>query len=147
MPTTDTALSVARVIHATPDRVFRAWTVPTELQRWSCPEGATVEDAAVDLKVGGSYTIVMRNAAGDTHTAVGTYREIDPPRRLVYTWNWREPDHQVGETVVTVEFNDLGGSTEVVLRHEGFPAPEATAAHEDGWTSCFGRLASLFPAA
>ena len=88
----------------------------------------------------------MRNAEGQTHTAVGTYREISPPTRLVYTWDWVEEEYQVGETLVTVEFKDLGGSTEVVLRHERFPAAEATAAHEEGWTSCLTRLEDVFDA-
>ena len=45
---------------------------------------------------------------------------------------------------ITVEFNDLGDSTEVVLKHELFPDAEATANHEKGWTSCLNRLERLF---
>jgi uncharacterized protein YndB with AHSA1/START domain len=141
---TDTALTLTRVIRAAPERVFQAWTRPDELKRWSCPEGLSVADTAVDLRVGGSYRIRMRDPEGALHTAVGTYREIDPPRRLVYTWEWVEETHKVGETLVTVEFKDLGGSTEVILTHERFPAAEATQAHEDGWISCLDRLEQVF---
>jgi uncharacterized protein YndB with AHSA1/START domain len=59
---------------------------------------------------------------------------------LVYTWSWEQADHDVGETLVTVDFNDKGGSTEVVLTHERFPNPEAKEAHEQGWGSCLNRL-------
>jgi uncharacterized protein YndB with AHSA1/START domain len=140
----DTSLRVSRVIQGDPDSVFRAWTEPEQLKRWSCPEGSTVEDAHVDLRVGGKYRIRMHGSEGQIHTAVGVYREIARPHRLVYTWEWEEKDHAVGETLVTVEFNDLDGSTEVVLIHELFPAAEATSAHEEGWTSCLNRLEGLF---
>lgn len=141
---TETSLRVSRVILAEPETVFAAWTEPKQLLRWSCPEGATVTDAQVDLRVGGKYRLRMKGSEGEVHTAVGVYREIERPHRLVFTWDWLEQDHAVGETVVTVEFKDLGGSTEVVLSHELFPSAEAKASHEEGWTSCLNRLEALF---
>ena len=143
---TGTFLRVSRLINADPKTVFRAWTEADQLKLWSCPESAVVEHAEVDLRVGGKYRLRMRGAAGQIHTAVGTYREITPPRRLVYTWDWEEADSRVGETLVTVKFTDLGGTTEVVLTHELFSTTEAKASHEQGWTSCLNRLEQLFGA-
>lgn len=137
---TSTSLRLSRVINAKPETVFRAWTEPEQLKQWSCPEEMGVADAQVDLKVGGAYRIRMKSAEGSTYTAFGVYREVEAPQRLVYTWEWEEEEHRVGETVVTVEFNDLGESTEVVLTHELFPSAEAKAGHEEGWTSCLNRL-------
>ncbi len=141
---TATSLRITRVVKAKRETVFKAWTEPDQLMRWSCPEGATMEDAAVDLKVGGRYRIRMRGENGETHTAFGVYREIDRPGRLVYTWDWEESSHAMGETLVTVEFNEVGGATEVVLKHDLFPAPEARDGHEQGWASCLNRLEKLF---
>ncbi len=141
---TRTFLQVSRLINADPNTVFRAWTEPEHLKQWSCPESATVVDAQVDLTVGGAYRLRMQGGDGAVHTATGRYREIDRPRRLVYTWDWEEEDSRVGETLVTVEFTDLGGTTEVVLTHELFPTAEAKAGHEQGWTSCLNRLEQLF---
>ncbi len=138
-----TSLRVSCVVNASPDRVFDAWTQPDQLRRWSCPEDANVEDAQVDLVVGGAFRIVMKGAGGKVHTAFGAYREIEPPNRLVYTWDWEEADSQMGETLVTIELNDRGGSTEVVITQEGFPNSEATRAHEQGWDSCLRRLGRL----
>lgn len=140
---TGTSLRLTRVVKADRDRVFEAWTVPDHLRRWACPEGSQVEDAYVDLTEGGRYRIRMRGPEGQVHTAFGVYREIDRPNKLVYTWDWEEKDHQVGETLVTVEFNDLGGSTEVVLTHELFPNAEAMKAHSEGWNSCLDRFERL----
>jgi uncharacterized protein YndB with AHSA1/START domain len=72
------------------------------------------------------------------------YQIIEPCKRLAYTWGWEQEEHDVGETLVTVEFNDLGGSTEIILTHERFPNTDATASHEKGWTSCLSRLEGLF---
>jgi uncharacterized protein YndB with AHSA1/START domain len=130
------------VIKASPEKVFDAWTLPEHLKRWSCPEGMEVAEAQVDLTVGGRYRLRMQSPEGKVHTAVGLYREIERPRRLVYTWDWEE--ESIGETIVTVEFNDLGGSTEVTLIHELFPNAEAKVGHEEGWTSCLNRLEKLF---
>jgi uncharacterized protein YndB with AHSA1/START domain len=141
---TGTTIRVSRLINADADTVFRAWTEADQLKQWSCPESATIADAQVDLSVGGRYRIRMHGAEGQVHTAVGTYREIAPPRRLVYTWDWEEEDSRIGETLVTVEFTDLGETTDVVLTHELFPNAEAKADHEQGWTSCLNRLEQLF---
>jgi uncharacterized protein YndB with AHSA1/START domain len=141
---TGTSLRLSRVLNADPDTVFGAWTEPEQLKQWSCPEGTTLERAEVDLKVGGQYLLGMRGSEGQHHTAVGTYREIDRPSRLVYTWAWEEKENDVGETLVTVEFHDLGGSTEVVLTHERFPSAEASENHTQGWTSCLSRLEGMF---
>ena len=134
------SLRVTRVVRASPARVFAAWTEAAHLRRWSCPEGVDVSDAEVDLRVGGAYRILMRGPEGERYTAFGTYREIQPPRRLVYTWDWEEREHAVGATLVTVEFVDRGAVTEVILTHEAFPSEEAAAGHEEGWTSCLNRL-------
>ena len=140
---TGTSLRVSRIIKAAPETVFLAWTEPDQMGQWSAPEGMSVV-AEVHLEVGGGYRLRMTSPEGQEYNAVGTYREIDRPKRLVYTWSWEEKEHDVGETLVTVEFNDMGGSTEVVITHELFPGAEARDDHEKGWTSCLHRLEGLF---
>ena len=141
---TTTSLQLSRRVKADPETVFRAWTEPEQLAQWSAPEGITVALAEVDLTVGGRYHIRMRDQEGNEFNTVGVYREIDRPRRLVYTWRWQEKEHDAGETLVTVEFKDAGGSTEVVLTHDLFPDDKARDSHEEGWTSCLSRLEALF---
>ena len=72
----------------------------------------------------------------------GTYREVRPPEKLVYTWRW-EAEPEYGETLVTVEFHDRGGSTEIVLTHELFPTEKARGEHERGWSGCCDKLAKI----
>lgn len=139
--TTTYALRLARNLKAPRDKVFRAWTTPEELKRWSAPGDYTNPLVEVDLRVGGRFRIHMRAPNGAVHQATGVYREVDPPRKLVYTWLWEE-DPSVRETLVTVEFHERGGSTEVVLTHDLFPSEEARAEHEKGWAGCLEKLAT-----
>src|SRR5262245_40600129 len=81
-------LEVRRTIRAPRQRVFDAWTKAEELNRWHSPGPSTVDLAEVDLRVGGKWRIDMRGAGGEAWQVHGVYREIDPPRRLVYTWSW-----------------------------------------------------------
>ncbi len=120
------SLRLTRLIQANQQQVWNAWTQPELMRQWSCPAPGGVQDVESDFRVGGAFTIRMR-VEGTDYTAIGTYKEIDAPNRLVYTWDWKEEDHRVGETLVTVEFEARGDATEVVLLHAGFAAVEASA--------------------
>lgn len=133
------ALRIARVVKADRQAVWDAWTQPEQMKAWACPAPGGMAGATADLRVGGAFTMHMV-VEDNEHNAFGTYREIDEPRRLVYTWDWREEEFAMGETVVTVEFNEVDGGTEIVLTHEGFPVKEARAGHDEGWIACLSHL-------
>ena len=145
MPEQATALQtlqLTRTFQATRERVFRAWTEPTELQRWFRPDPAyTIPIAEVDLRVGGRYRLGMQQADADAHIVVGEFREIRSPERLVFTWRWEGEDADP-ETLVTIDFHDRGGATEVVLTHERFLTVEARDKHQQGWDGCLAQLAA-----
>ncbi len=135
------ALTLTKTIAASREAVFAAWTRPEHMRNWCCPDPTAEVDVKIDFRVGGAYSITM-GIEGGPLTAMGVYKEIDPPSRIVYTWDWQEGDHRMGvETVVTVELSEVDGGTEVRLVHEGFPAAEAKTGHEEGWTACLERLA------
>ena len=138
------SLRVTQVIRANPERLFRAWTEPEELERWWRMEGGgwAFAGASVDLRVGGHYRLGMTSPEGREHVAVGVYREIQPPARLAFTWDWDEPADRVGETLVTIEFKALGNeTTEVILTHERFADAPKAAGHERGWEQLLRLLA------
>lgn len=132
------ALRIERGFAWTREKVFRAWTSPEAVKQWWGPPGYECPSAEIDLRVGGAYRLAMRQLPnGEPFFTTGVFREVTPPARLVYTWNWRNggmPD--LPETVVTVEFHAEGDSTRVVLVHDGFPSEMARDAHRDGWTGC-----------
>ena len=142
-PGTEITLNLRRIFKAERKKVFRAWTDPEELKKWWGPEGYATPSAEVDLRVGGKYRLGMRKLPdGEIFYLSGIYREVRPPERLVYTWSWEaQPEH--GETLVTVEFREVGDSTEVVLTHERFPTEKTRDDHNRGWSGCLDRLAKL----
>jgi uncharacterized protein YndB with AHSA1/START domain len=132
-------VEVRRLIRAPRQRVFDAWTKEEELRRWHAPGPAVVDHVEVDLRVGGQYLIQMRGPEGQPYHATGIYREIDPPKRLVYSWTWT---HEPLDSTVTVEFLEVPTGTEVVIRHAGLPTPKDRSGHEAGWVACFDKLES-----
>ncbi|MCV0424702.1 MAG: SRPBCC domain-containing protein, partial [Roseibium sp.] len=112
------------------ERVFEAWLDPDTLARFMTPgPGMTVPKATTDPKVGGTFEIIMQ--AGDQQIPhKGIYREISRHSRLVFTWEspFSEPD-----SVVTLDFVDAAGETELTLTHVKFPSQESRDNHEGGW--------------
>jgi uncharacterized protein YndB with AHSA1/START domain len=135
------ALHLTRTIPASPERVFRAWTDPTELSRWIAPEGVEATGVEIDLRIGGDYRVAFRAQDGEVVYVVGTYLVIDPPRRLSFTWLLEGMDRE--DTRVTVDLDEVDGATELVLTHEKFVTDGFRAFHEAGWTDVLGRLAAL----
>ncbi len=145
-PTQVPPLRLTRSFEAPREAVFAAWTEPEELKRWFHPTGEfSTPVAEVDLRVGGTYRIGIKPPDRDALFVVtGTFKEVSPPERLVLTWSWEGTEMDVTGTVVTVEFRDRGGSTEVVLTHELLPTTEARKEHEWGWNGCLEQLTAVF---
>ena len=138
-----TTLRLTRTFAAPREKVFGAWTDPEELKKWWGPPGYATPSVEVDLRMGGKYRLGMRKLPdGPIFYLAGTYREVRPPEKLVYTWQW-EAKPELGDTLVTVEFHDRGGSTEIVLTHELFPTEKARGDHERGWSSSWDKLAKI----
>ena len=133
-------LVVKRTFKAPRERVFRAWTSAPELASWFAPSDDFMIDAVADCHTGGDYRIEMRHVSGQVHTVRGTYREVNPPSKLVYTWRWDGAPEAV-DTLVTVEFRNQEGAAEITLTHEMLPDQESRGKHEDGWKGCMTRLA------
>jgi len=137
----DTTIHLRRTFAAPREKVFRAWTEKEALNRWWAPPGFENTSIATDLRVGGGYDFRMRKLPGGPEFHIlGTFKEVKPPERLVYTWNWTEA-RGMGETLVTVEFRDLKGSTEVILTHALIRDEELRRNHAAGWGGCFDRVA------
>jgi uncharacterized protein YndB with AHSA1/START domain len=139
----DGGVRLVRVVPASRDAVFEAWTDPAQLARWWGPPGFTTPTVEIDLRVGGRYRIVMQPPEGEARHLAGTYREVRAPERLVYTWRWEHHGPHTEETLVTVDFRDRGEQTEIEVVHTGFPTVDLAEVHGDGWDGCLVRLEEL----
>lgn len=147
IPTTaaDTRLVIERVLPADRETVFRCWTDPDHLARWFGPTpDHSTPIAEIDLHVGGRYRIGMRKGKdGETHIVGGIYQEISPPKKLVFTWAWETSVQPPDQTLVTVEFHEVGNQTRLVLIHERFPHAKMRDQHGEGWNGCLDGLGRL----
>ena len=118
-------------IAARPEIVFQYFVEPTRMARWLGPA------TALDARPGGA----IRLGVSGVHGGSGQFVEVDPPRRVVYTWGWDEPNHPIppGSTRVEVDLAPEGDGTLLRFRHLDLPA-DAVGDHTKGWMYYLGRL-------
>ena len=105
-------------IEATPDRVFHSLTDPRELGAWWGSAEYRTHSWQVDLRVGGKWSTIARAADGTEMTVDGEYLEVDPPRRLVFTWRPSWEGYAV--TTVRCDLEPTAAGTRVRITHTGF---------------------------
>ena len=132
------SISVRRIMRASSERVFAAWTDARQLQAWWGPPGVTCPEAEVDLRIGGVYRIANRLPDGTVAWITGRFQRIDPPHELVFSWRFEGGPE--GESQVTVRFEPHPEGTEVVVLHEGVLSDAVRAEHERGWEGCLDGL-------
>ena len=139
----DRTLVITREFNAPPGLVFKAWTDPAHAARWGGPDGFTATQVVGELRPGGRWRACLRrDEDGLELWQGGTYREVVPPERLVFTFAWDREDGSPGdEMLITVLFAEAGGRTRMTFRQEGFPTVAMRDGHAGGWSSAFDRLA------
>ena len=133
-------LHLEKVLHAPRERVFAACVESDKLAEWWGPKGFTVAGIAIHVREGGRYRMTMQPPDGPPFHLTGKFCEVEPPRRLVYTFEYEEPDPDDQETVVTLSFLDDSEGTRLVLDQGPFATEARHALHETGWTETLERL-------
>jgi len=131
---------MTRTLDASIDDVFDAWVDSQKMSDWHAPKGKT---ANVTVNGEESYEITFHDPEKhEDQTVRGKYKEFDRPNKLVFTWNWDMPDAH--ETLVTVNFKNVDGKTEMELIHVGFANAEEAKLHDQGWESVLESLEKYF---
>jgi len=134
-------LQLNRIIPASRERVFAAWTTPEAIKVWFGPDSCRVFDVQVDLRVDGEYCFSLSTKDLGEIKVSGRYLEVTPPTKLIYTWRWEgNPELTVGTSLVTVKFTSAGTFTEIRLTHEQLPSIESRDDHGRGWSGTFDKL-------
>ena len=142
-------LILTRTFDAPPEKVFNAWTQPTLLKQWFAPLPWTTVEAELDVRVGGTSLIVMRNPEGKDFPGRGVYLGVVKNSRLVFTdaftnaWDLSEKPFML----VELEFEARGQSTKYTARVRHWTIADREA-HEKmgfhkGWGTCAEQLAAL----
>lgn len=129
-------LKVSHHYRHSPEAVFDAWTDERGMTQWMRPGPGMDCRCDLDVREGGTYTIVMINE-DRTIEHTGVYREVERPRRLVFTWS---AAHLPTETVVTLTFEAVEDGTRLTLVHEGLPDEGSVEGHTQGWMAILGSL-------
>lgn len=135
---------VTRRFDTSPERVFDAWLTPELIGRWMF--GPAIRDEEIvklttDARVGGAFSYVVRRQ-GEEIDHIGEYREIDRPRRLVFTWAVA-PD-PIDSSRVVIDIEPLESGCALTLTHELAPEwADYTSRSEAAWTRMLDTLAAM----
>jgi uncharacterized protein YndB with AHSA1/START domain len=127
--TSERELVVTRTFNAPTRLVFEAWTTPELFKQWWVPKsmGMVLRSCEMDVRVGGRYRLVFGHDASNTAEFFGTYTEVIPNSRLV----WTNDEGGDDGPVTTVTFEGNGDKTLLVMR-ELYPSKEALDAAGTG---------------
>jgi uncharacterized protein YndB with AHSA1/START domain len=147
--TSDRELVLSRIINASRDKVYQAWTDPVLLKQWFAPLPYTTPVAELDVRPGGKNMIVMRGPDGTDMPNQGVYLEVVKNERLVFTDAYTEawvPSEKPFMTV-TLTFDDENGKTRYTARVRHWTVADREM-HENmgfhqGWGQCADQLAAL----
>lgn len=132
------SIKIERHFSTTQQKVYEAWTDPQIIKLWfgSDPNGTGL-DAVLDVRVGGAYAVTFANSTGEEYTAQGTYQEVEPNKKLAFTWGWEDEPH-IKESVA-VQFQPDGDGTLMTFEHLDIDA-NTSHNYENGWRTTFDKL-------
>lgn len=143
----DREIVLTRVFDAPRRLVFEAMTKAEHVRKWYGCDAFTLTVCEIDLRVGGSYQFTMRAPDGVSHTLRGTYREITPPERIVFTEGYVTEGFASDPALVTSTFVENDGSTTltVTILHATKENRDGhlNAGMESGAGESYDRLAAL----
>jgi uncharacterized protein YndB with AHSA1/START domain len=140
MPTT---IRLHRVLRATPERIYRAFTDADAMAKWLPPYGFTCHVSHLDAKVGGTFKMAFTNfTSGNSHAFGGKYLELKPGELIRYTDTFDDPNLP-GEMQVTVTLKNVSCGTDMTIVQEGVPNVIPAEACYQGWQESLAQLARL----
>lgn len=153
-PLSPDAIMIERVFDAPVDVIWQLWTQSEHFKKWYGPTGFRVSVAEMDVQVGGKRRVCMESPDGSMKMwTAGEYTEITLNQRLVYTESLADENGNVVSlpanqqptiTIVTVQLEDLGKQTKMMMTHAGMPGNQGAAG---GWNQAFDKLVGIIETA
>jgi uncharacterized protein YndB with AHSA1/START domain len=148
MKSSESAVEVRRHLRAPAHAVFAAFADARTVARWLTPSpDVKLSVLHFEFREGGTYRFAYDVPDGRRMIVGGTYRAIERPSRIVFSWIIDPPDEHAGiDSEVTVTIEPSAGGVELVIRHARFGRADAEARHEQGWHGAIDQLAGLLAA-
>ncbi len=136
-------VSLHRMLKASPEKVYRAFTEAPAIASWLPPYGFTCTVQEMDVKTGGSFKMSFQNfTTGNGHSFGGTYQELKPNEFLKYTDRFDDPNLP-GEIITSVWLRKTIAGTEIKILQENIPAAIPAEMCYLGWQDSLEKLAKL----
>ena len=133
-------VGVRRKVRATRPFLFRAWTDPARFVCWFGPKAWSVERCEIDARPGGAWRAWLKRGDGASICVGGVYTEVEPERRIAFTWDNDERGRPTEVTsLVTVEFTEIADGVEVSITHRELSTGQAVDM-DVGWNSTLDSL-------
>jgi uncharacterized protein YndB with AHSA1/START domain len=139
---------VSRVFSAPRETVFKAWSSADHVKRWFCPDGYSVPEAKVEMRVGGAFEVCMRSPEGVEHWTRGTFTEVAAPERLAIDHHIVDPcgGGPLFSALTEVAFIDNGGGRTLMEVVQTYTFPATAEAERmlkgapEGWRQTLDKL-------
>ncbi len=136
-------LLIQKTFNAPAALVFAMWSDPEHFRHWMGPESFSCPVIEMDFRVGGEYRAMIHSDENGENWFGGTYKEIEPNKKLVFTFTWDNDGPSDGvETLITIIFRERNGKTEQSFHQAPFINSERRDSHVEGWTSAFNKQAN-----
>ncbi len=152
-------LVITRNFNAPRELVWEAWTNPEMVKQWWGPKDFTCPHAEINLRIGGPYVNCMRSPEGKDYWSTGIYKEIIPPKKLVCSDSFSDPQGNVVPAsyygfeeafplVMEIELilDEINAKTRMKLTHTGIPEGEMREQTKIGWSESFDKLEKVLMA-
>jgi len=135
-------LTITRTFNAPRDLVWTLFTEPHHLMQWMGPRNFEARNFTQDARVGGKWRGMLHPVnGGEDLWQGGTFRAIDPPSHISYTFAWDDENGKPGhETIVTLDFEAAGNKTKLTFCQTDFPTAEERDGHRGGWSQSFDKF-------
>lgn len=142
MTASSAGVEVRRLLDASPEKVFAAFAQQDLVAQWLRPSpDVRLTVLGFDFRLGGVYRFAYDVPDGRRMIVGGTFRTIEAPSRIVFSWLIEPPDEHAGiDSEVTVNIVPRGASTELTIRHANLDRVGADRRHEQGWRGALDLL-------
>lgn len=137
-------LTLSKNFNQSIEKLYQAWTNEKAVAQWFTPSSEwKCIDISFKAKTGNPYFVMMKATDGKLWRVEGTFQEVIPNERIVFTWDYPGAD-SIGLTVVSVRFLKSGQTSKIELTHQGFKNESDRSEHQWGWEGCTGNLERFF---